>query len=153
MSEHSDRAVELFKSGYNCSQSVFAAFCDKTGLPQETALRVAAGFGGGIGRMREVCGAVCGATMLAGMVCGATRGDDREAKARTYEKVQEIANRFRADKPSIICRELLGLSPCAAVVPTPEARTESYYKKRPCVKLVEEAALIAEAVLFSEEQE
>lgn len=153
MSKHSDRAVELFKSGYNCSQSVFAAFCDKTGMPEETALRVAAGLGGGVGRMREVCGTICGAAMLAGMVYGATDGSDREAKALTYKKVQEIVAIFKQTNHSIVCRELLGLPGSAPTPPTPEARTETYYKKRPCVQIVEDAAKAAEAVLFPEEQE
>lgn len=85
MSYYTDRAVELFKSGFNCSQAVFAAFADKIGMPEETALRVSADLGGGVGRMREVCGAVCGAAMLAGMIYGATEGSDRAAKAKTYE--------------------------------------------------------------------
>lgn len=153
MSKHSDRAVELFKSGYNCSQAVFAAFCDKTGLPEETALRVAAGLGGGVGRMREVCGTVCGAAMLAGMVYGATDGKDREAKALTYKKVQEIVEIFKQTNHSVICKELLGLSGSAPTPPVPQERTEIYYKKRPCVQIVEDAAKAAEAVLFPEEQE
>ncbi len=153
MSHYTDRAVELFKSGYNCSQAVFAAFCDKVGLPEETALRVSAGLGGGVGRMREVCGAVSGAAMLAGMVYGAVDGGDREAKAKTYEKVQEIAAEFKKSNPSIVCRELLGLSAAAKVQATPEARTEGYYKKRPCVQIVEDAARAAEKVLFCVEEE
>lgn len=153
MSKHSDRAVELFKSGYNCSQAVFAAFCDKIGMPEETALRVAAGLGGGVGRMREVCGTICGAAMLAGMVYGATDGSDREAKALTYKKVQEIISIFKQKNHSIVCRELLGLSENTPISSTPDARTAAYYKKRPCVQIVEDVAKAAEAVLFPEEQE
>lgn len=153
MSYYTDRAVELFKSGFNCSQAVFAAFADKIGMPEETALRVSAGLGGGVGRMREVCGAVCGAAMLAGMVYGATEGSDRAAKAKTYEKVQEIAAEFRKTNRSIVCRELLGLSAGENSAPIPEARTESYYKKRPCAKQIEDAARAAEKILFSEERE
>ncbi len=153
MSVYTERAAELFKAGYNCSQAVFAAFHEKVGLPEETALRVAAGLGGGIGRMREVCGAVCGAALLAGMVYGATDGQDREAKALTYQKVQEIAAEFKKTNPSIICRELLGLSSAAPVEAFPEARTDAYYKKRPCVQIVEDAARAAEKVLFAESEE
>lgn len=153
MSYYTDRAVELFKSGYNCSQSVFAAFCDKVGLPEETALRVSAGLGGGVGRMREVCGAVSGAALLVGMLYGATDGSDREAKAKTYEKVQEIAAEFQKENPSIVCRELLGLSASVQTPPTPEARTDTYYKKRPCTQLVEDAARAAERILFTEKTE
>lgn len=153
MSKYSDRAVELFKSGYNCSQSVFAAFCDKFDMPEELALKVSAGLGGGVGRMREVCGAVCGTALLAGMVYGATDGADREAKAYTYQKVQEIAAEFKKTNPSIVCRELLGLSKSGAVISTPEERTPTYYKKRPCSQIVEDAAKAAEKVLFSNEEE
>lgn len=153
MSYYTDRAVQLFKSGFNCSQAVFAAFADKIGMPEETALRVSAGLGGGVGRMREVCGAVCGAAMLAGMIYGATEGSDRAAKAKTYEKVQEIAAEFRKTNRSIVCRELLGLSAGENSAPIPEARTESYYKKRPCAKQIEDAARAAEKILFSEERE
>lgn len=152
MSKYTDRAVELFKSGFNCSQSVFAAFCDKFGMDEATALRVSAGLGGGVGRMREVCGAVSGAAMLAGMVYGATQGADRAAKAKTYEVVQAIAAEFKKQNPSIVCRELLGLSN-ADTNPAPEARTEQYYKKRPCAQLVADAAAAAEKILFENEQE
>lgn len=152
MSKYSERAVELFRSGFNCSQSVFAAFCDKIGMDEQTALRVSAGLGGGVGRMREVCGAVTGAAMLAGMVYGATEGADRAAKAKTYAAVQQIAAEFKRESPSIVCRELLGL-PKAEGDPTPAARTDAYYKKRPCVRLVEDAALAAEKILFADVQE
>lgn len=151
MSQYSERAVALFKSGYNCSQSVFAAFCDKFDMPEETALKVAAGLGGGVGRMREVCGAVCGAAMLCGMVYGATDGKDAASKKLTYDKVQEVAAEFRKTNASIVCRELLGLSKAAPLPTTPDARTAEYYKKRPCVQIVEDAALAAEKVLFSDE--
>lgn len=152
MSNYTDRAVELFQSGFNCSQAVFAAFSDKIGLDEQTALRVSAGLGGGVGRMREVCGAVSGAAMLAGMVYGATDGEDREAKAKTYAVVQAIAAEFKKENPSIVCRELLGLAK-PDMNPTPEARTQTYYKKRPCVQLVADAAAAAEKILFANEQE
>ena len=153
MSKYTDRAVELFKSGFNCSQAVFAAFSDKIGMSEETALRVSAGLGGGVGRMREVCGAVSGAALLAGMVYGATDGADSTAKKKTYETVQAIAAEFKKENPSIVCRELLGLSKESAVTASPEARTETNYKKRPCVQLVADAAAAAEKILFSNEQE
>ena len=151
MSKYTDRSVELFKSGFNCAQSVFAAFCDKVGMPEETALRVSAGLGGGVGRMREVCGALCGAAMLAGMLYGATEGSDSEAKAYTYKKVQEIAAEFRKTNPSIICRELLGLPPDSPLESAPEAPTETYYHNRPCLHIIESAAGAAEKILFSQE--
>lgn len=89
MSVYTERAAELFGKGFNCSQAVFAAFCDKFGMDEKTALKVASGLGGGVGRMREVCGAMCGAAMVAGMVYGDDTGENREAKSYTYKKVQE----------------------------------------------------------------
>lgn len=153
MSVYSDRAVALFREGYNCSQSVFAAFYDKVGLSQETALRVSLGLGGGVGRMREVCGALCGAAMVAGMVCSPENSRDRAVRALTYQKVQQIAEEFQKTRQSIICHELLGLSPTAPKDYTPQPRTEEFYQKRPCVRIVEEAARAAEKVLFSKQED
>jgi len=153
MSRYSDRAVELFRQGFNCSQSVFAAFCDKFDMDEQTALRVSAGLGGGVGRMREVCGAVSGAAMVAGMKYGAVRGDDREKKSLTYKKVQEIAAEFKKTNPSIVCRELLGLSSAAPMSPDAAKRTDAYYKKRPCVQIVEDAAKAVEKVIFGGEEQ
>lgn len=148
MSERVDRAVELFKSGFNCSQAVFAAFAGEFGMDEETALRVSAGLGGGVGRSREVCGAVCGAAMVAGFKYGAVKGEDAESKQKCYEIVQQIIAEFRKTNPTIICRELLALGDSENTDPTPEARTEQYYKKRPCVQLVEDAARAVEKILF-----
>lgn len=150
MSERTQRAVELFKSGFNCSQSVFAAFAGEFGMDEETALKVSAGLGGGVGRAREVCGAVSGAAMLVGFKYGATDGDDAEAKQRCYQVVQQIIAEFKENNPSIVCRELLELNEGAGTDPKPEARTEQYYKKRPCVQLVEDAARAVEKILFKE---
>ncbi|MEG1835567.1 MAG: C-GCAxxG-C-C family protein [Oscillospiraceae bacterium] len=147
MSEHSDKAVSLFKEGFNCSQSVFAAFADKFNMDKETALKVSAGLGGGVGRMREVCGAITGASLVVGMFYGATDGDDKNAKALTYKKVQEIADDFKKNNPSIICRELLGEAQMN-ITSIPDDRTNEYYKKRPCVKIVEDMALTIEKILF-----
>ena len=150
MSERTQRAVELFKSGFNCSQSVFAAFAGEFGMDEETALRVSAGLGGGVGRSREVCGAVSGAAMLVGFKHGAVSGDDAEAKQKCYEVVQQIIAEFKKNNPSIVCRELLALGEGESTNPTPEARTQQYYQKRPCVQLVEDAARAVEKVLFKE---
>lgn len=150
MSERTQRAVELFKSGFNCSQSVFAAFAGEFGMDEETALKVSAGLGGGVGRAREVCGAVSGAAMLVGFKYGATDGDDTEAKQRCYQVVQQIIAEFKENNPSIVCRELLALNEKVSTDPKPEARTEQYYKKRPCVQLVEDAARAVEKILFKE---
>lgn len=140
--ERIEMAVSLFKEGYNCSQSVVAAFADQYGFTREQALKMSASFGGGIGRMRETCGAACGLFMLAGLETGAVEGADREGKARNYAVVQELAEEFKRRNGALKCADLLGLSKKEPVVSTPEARTAQYYAKRPCVKMVEEAARI-----------
>ncbi len=152
-----DKAVALFKEGYNCSQAVCAAFADIYGLTFEQALQVSASFGGGIGRMRMVCGAASGIFLLAGLECSSTDPKDNDAKGANYNVVQQLATEFAKRNGSLICGELLGLvkrnvgsdniTACAnasnAVLnPNPEARTEEYYKKRPCSKMVEEGARI-----------
>lgn len=150
MSARVERAVELFKSGFNCSQAVFAAFAGEFGMDEETALKVSAGLGGGVGRSREVCGAVCGASMLVGLKHGATVGSDAESKMKCYEVVQKIISEFKKEYPTIVCRELLSLGEGNFTDPTPEARTAQYYKKRPCVQIVEDAARAVENILFKE---
>lgn len=140
--ERIEMAVALFMEGYNCSQSVVAAFADQYGFTREQALKMSASFGGGIGRMRETCGAACGLFMLAGLETGAVEGADREGKARNYAVVQELAEEFKRRNGALKCADLLGLSKKEPVVSTPEARTAQYYAKRPCVKMVEEAARI-----------
>ena len=140
--ERIEMAVTLFKEGFNCSQSVVAAFADKYGFTREQALKMSASFGGGIGRMRETCGAACGLFLLAGLETGATEGADRDGKAANYALVQELAEEFKQRNGALRCADLLGLSKKEPVVSTPEARTDQYYAKRPCVKMVEEAARI-----------
>ena len=143
MSRYSDRAVELFMEGKNCSQAVFVAFATDLGLSEETALAISIGLGGGVGRMREVCGAVSGSAMVVGLKY------PELSKAEVYEKVRLIADEFKKTNPSIVCKELLGLSkPETSSVP--EARTQEYYQKRPCIKIVEDAALATEKILFGE---
>ena len=140
--ERISRATELFKSGYNCSQSVVAAFADMYGLTEEQALRMAAAYGGGIGRMRETCGAACGMFLLAGLEKGAIDGADREGKAANYALVQALAAEFKKRNGSLNCGELLGLKKKAPVSSEPEARTGQYSAKSPSSKLDEEAARI-----------
>ena len=140
--ERIEMAVSLFKEGFNCSQSVVVAFADKYGFTREQALKMSASFGGGIGRMRETCGAACGLFLLAGLETGATEGADRDGKAANYALVQELAEEFKQRNGALRCADLLGLSKKEPVVSTPEARTDQYYAKRPCVKMVEEAARI-----------
>lgn len=139
-----NRAVELFNEGYNCSQSVVAAFADLYGFTFEQSLRMSASFGGGIGRMRQTCGAACGMFLLTGLDCGAIDGSDRAGKSHNYAQVQQLAAQFKAQNGSLICAELLGLKPNANA-PTSskaEARTTEYYKKRPCPMMVKTAATI-----------
>lgn len=136
------QAVELFHQGFNCAQSVTAAFADIYGLTREQALLMSASFGGGIGRMRQTCGAACGMFILAGFETGTADGTNREAKAHNYAVVQQLAEEFRKRNGSIVCAELLGLSKNSPTPSTPEQRTTAYYAKRPCAKMVEEGARI-----------
>lgn len=148
--ERVERAVTLFKSGFNCSQSVVAAFADLYGFTEEQALRMSASFGGGIGRMRQTCGAACGMFLLAGLDCGSTDGADREGKSHNYAIVQQLANDFKQINGSLICAELLGLKKPEGS-PEAEQRTEAYYKKRPCVEMVRTGArLFADYLLHKE---
>lgn len=141
-----DIAKSLFESGCNCSQAVFCAFCNETGFDKETALCVSAGFGGGFGRLREVCGAVSGMTMVLSRLFASTDVNDKEKKAELYALIQNAANKFKEENGSIICRELLGLSESSSS-PIPEERTAKYYAKRPCGEIVKCAAEITEKFL------
>lgn len=139
MSVKGDRAYALFKEGYNCSQAVFGAFCEELGVDFETAVKLASGFGGGIGRMREVCGTFTGMTMAASLIYGYSDPSALETKKELYEKIRALGDSFRADNGSIICRELLGLQQ-AEKTAVPELRTSEYYQKRPCAELCRYAA-------------
>lgn len=143
---HQERATDLFKEGYNCAQSVFGAFSDELGMDFETAVRLSSPFGGGVGRMREVCGALSGMLMAAGLKYGYSDPKDKKAKADHYALVQKLAKKFEEQNGSIICRELLGLDH-RRDVPVPEKRTDDYYKKRPCVEMVRCAAEILDECL------
>lgn len=137
-----ERAKELFHQGFNCSQAVFAACADIYGIEDEAlALRLAASFGGGIGRMRQTCGAACGMFMLAGLENGSAIEGDTEGKKQNYALVQDLAAKFKQENGSIICAELLGIAP-KPQEPTPAPRTEEYYKKRPCADMVASAVKI-----------
>ena len=136
-----EQSVALFKAGYNCSQSVVAAFAPLFGIDEKTALRMSASFGGGIGRMRMTCGAACGMFMLAGLDCGATEGADRQGKSHNYAVVQQLAETFRQVNGSLVCAELLGLKK-PEITAEAEARTDAYYKKRPCPRMIRNAAVI-----------
>lgn len=141
VSSHAELASELFRQGYNCSQAVFAAFSDVTGLDRETSLRLASSFGGGMGRMREICGVCSALFMVMGMKEGGYDPDDQAAKNRHYQEIQEIAGRFREQNGSLLCRELLAsLHPSS----TPESapRTPDFYRQRPCLRFVETGAAL-----------
>ena len=136
---HSERAVELFVEGYNCAQAVAAAFGDLTGLDEKTAARMASCFGGGMGRMREVCGAVSGMLMVAGVPYGYDDPKATKEKRELYAQVQAMAGQFRQELGSIVCRDLLKNPPSD---PNPTPRTEQFYKDRPCARMVATAARI-----------
>ncbi len=135
------KARELFLGGYNCAQAVFIAYRDLAAIDEQTAATIAAPFGGGMGRLREVCGAVSGMTMCAGYLAPNALPNDNENKKKCYATVQELAEKFREENGSIVCRELLGLSQHKDN-PTPSERTTEYYRKRPCVEYVATAARI-----------
>ena len=142
------RAKELFLKGYNCSQAVALAYADIAEVDEALLATIAAPFGGGMGRLREVCGAVSGMTLLAGFISPSPKCDDAEAKRANYTLVQEFAEQFRKRNGAIVCRTLLGLDR-PKDEPTPSERTAEYYKKRPCADLVYDAAEIVGEYLAS----
>ena len=137
--DRGEYAAELFMKGYNCAQTVAVAFCDVTGLTPDQAARMASSFGGGMGRMREVCGAVSGMLLVAGLLYGYETPGDDVSKKEHYARVQYLAGQFREQVGSIVCREILKNPPSD---PTPTPRTAEFYKKRPCVRMVVLAASI-----------
>lgn len=147
------RAVELFMQGYGCCQSVVCAFSDLYGLDEEMALRVSAGFGGGVGRMRMMCGTCSALVILAGLEKGQTRGEDREGKSVCYQLVRELLETFRQRNGSIICAELLQMNGIKAETNTsqPDERNAEYYRVRPCARKVESAARVFAEYLASSE--
>ena len=136
-------AMANFKSGYNCSQSIVLAFEDMIPVDRSTLLKMASSFGGGMGRLREVCGSVTGMFMVAGFLYGYDGPETGKVKADHYARIQELARRFEEKHGSIVCREMLGLS-VRHDSPIPEARTNEYYKKRPCAEIIGDAAEILE---------
>ena len=142
-----EKARDYFLQGFNCSQSVFCAFADRFGIDEETAKKVAAGLGGGVGRMREVCGAVSASAMVLGSFCAATEGSDEDSKKKNYELVREFSDRFMERHSSVVCRDLLKMDVKMESTAKPDDRTAEYYRKRPCLKVVEDAAEILEEML------
>ena len=131
--DHGMKAAELFMQGYNCAQAVAVAFCDVTGLDENFAAKMAASFGGGMGRLREVCGAVSGMLMVAGLLYGYAEPYDDSVKMNHYALVQELCGQFRQEAGSIVCREILKNPPTD---PNPTPRTAEFYKTRPCARMV-----------------
>ena len=146
--ERVKKGVDLFMKGYNCAQSVAMAFSDIYGLDEELLSRLAASFGGGIGRMRETCGSACGMFLLAGLETGKTLEHPYPSatlKRENYELVQHLAEEFRKTNGSLLCRELLGGT--ASTAPKPDERTAHYYATRPCARMVESAIRIYCSIL------
>ena len=150
MKNKDEQAKELFLNGYNCAQAVFCTFARELGIDDKTALKLSACFGGGLGRQREVCGAVSAMCMAFSLKYAPQDPTSHAQKAEFYAKVQELCKKFKEENGSIICRELLGL-PAGPDTPTPQERTKEYYKARSCADRVKSAAAILENY-FSEEK-
>ena len=149
---HSEKAAKYFMDGYNCAQAVFLAFSDVTGIDEKTSLMLSSSFGGGMGRLREVCGAVSGAFMAAGALFGYISPTDDVSKKEHYALIQEIAKRFKERNNTIICRELIaGIT--NDTLPTPTPRNEEFYKTRPCVRFVMDAADILDEIIEKKSKE
>lgn len=146
-----ERAMKNFTDGYNCAQSVVLAFSDLLELDEGTLSRLSCSFGGGMGRLREVCGSVSGMFMAAGLLYGYDGPETGKVKAEHYARIQELAHRFEEKNGSIICRELLGLN-VKHDASTPSARTAEYYRKRPCKELIGMAAEILDDFIRASEQ-
>lgn len=147
MNIYSKEAVNNFRKGYNCAQSVLLTFANKVGLSNEDALKLASSFGGGMGRLREVCGAVSALFMIAGILKGYTEPNNDIIKANHYKLIQDLAAEFKSKHGTIICRELLGLEE-DEFSPIPSARTKEYYKERPCEEFIKCAAEIVKEKLL-----
>lgn len=144
MEDKIKKAEELFLSGYNCAQSVFCAFCEDFGIDFKTGLKMTSSMGGGMGRLREVCGAVSSMFLIAGLKFGYIENNNDEIKAKHYKLIQDLAEEFKKENGSIICRELLGEDKNGFI---PEKRTNEYYKKRPCTEFIKFAAKLTEKIL------
>ena len=146
MKSNEQTAREYFTSGYNCAQSVFLTYAQKYGFDKDTALKLASSFGGGMGRMREVCGAVSAMFMIAGLENGYTENNNDEIKAEHYTRIQNLANEFKKKNGTIICKELLGVD--ADDNPIPSKRTPKYYEERPCEDLIADACNIIDKFIL-----
>lgn len=142
-----EKAQSLFKQGYNCSQSVALAFDEEMGLEKDMIAKIISGFGGGMGRMREVCGCVSGMVFVISSLYGYSDPKDFDSKKELYQRINQVANTFKEKNGSIICKELLGLEKKDGIVP--EKRTDAYYKKRPCSELCKIAGDILENYIIN----
>lgn len=145
MTTHEAKARELFLEGYNCAQSTFAAFCDVTGMSFETAVKLASGFGAGMGGLRDTCGAVTGMFMAADMLWGYDSPKDAAGKKTHYELIRRLAEEFKEENGTLVCRELL--EGCKKEL-NPMERTREYYTERPCTRLVQCAARILDELIM-----
>lgn len=145
-------AKSYFEQGYNCSQAVALAFADEIDMDSNMIARLTGGFGGGMGRMREVCGTVSGTAFVLSALYGYSDPTDADAKAQLYADVQKVAGEFKDENGSVVCRELLGLTKSGFDNPQPEKRTDKYYKKRPCGELVKMSADILEKFIADNSQ-
>ena len=146
MGEKGTQACALFRKGYSCAQAVLIAFCEDIGLDEHTAALLASSFGGGMGRLREVCGAFSAAIMILGMKNGSADPEDEVGKARQYGEIQQLAIQFCQENGSLICRELLADVPVTAGS-VPQVRNEAYYQQRPCEAIVGRTAEMIESYL------
>lgn len=149
--ERAERAKQLFSEGYNCCQAVVGAYADLFGIDEKTAVKLAEGMGAGMGRMRLTCGAVSGMALLAGLKLSQGEKGDLKTRGEIYSVIQQMANEFKEQNGSIICGELLSGKIPKDNSPIPEARTEEYYKKRPCPDCVKDCALLVEKYLLNKE--
>lgn len=148
MKDYARIAHENFKKGYNCAQAVACAFCEEMGLEEAVVAKMVSSFGGGLGKQREICGAVSGAAFVLGTLRGYSSPEATTEKTEHYARIQNFCARFKAEHETIICRELLkSLALKKEHTPEPEERTEEYYRVRPCVRFVETAAKVTAEML------
>lgn len=148
--ERVNQAVENFETGFNCAQSVFLAYSDVFELDLDMAKKMSVSFGGGMGRMREVCGTVSAMAMLAGFKYPVIDPSDQEARTRNYAMVQKMCDLFKENHETIICRQLLPAAEAASTTPAPSVRTQRFYAERACSRYVADAARIAGRMLKGE---
>lgn len=150
MTTNPEKAANNFENGYNCAQAVFMVYSEKFGINTETALKLSSSFGGGMGRLREVCGAVSAMFMIAGLAKGYTENNNDDIKGKHYQLIQTLAQKFKEKHGTIICRELLGLDRDENSSFIPTKRTPQYYKERPCKEFIHDACTIIDKYIFEE---